>query len=181
LGIIAKTIGNNLNSLFSPAPPHITFVKAGEKVISKSSKNPPGILTQSNDWMICADLDKKTYNFPAHIAQTSLYPDIIVWSDKAKQIVLLELTVPLKENTAGAQVRKLKRYQNLEQACKANGYQAYSLTLEVDSRGWVASSVGTCMRKLGIPNPQIKRLLLQLSNTALHMSYLIYVNRENPS
>jgi hypothetical protein len=173
-------LSNNINKLYNPdAPQGITFVKAGAR--GKTAKSPQtGILCHSDDWKMCADISNMQYTFPAHIAQTSSRPDILIWSEKIKTILLLELTVPLEENTALAQARKLKRYQDLVEACKMNGYQAHTFTLEVGSRGWIAPSVSACMHRLGIPPPQVETLLHQLSNNALRMSYLIYVNRENP-
>ena len=32
--------------------------------------------------------------FPQHIVITRLHPDIVVWSDQGKEVLLVELTVP---------------------------------------------------------------------------------------
>ena len=46
-------------------------------------------------WKVAADLDSALV-FP--IVTTSQRPDIVVWSDDAKQVILLELTMPWEEN-----------------------------------------------------------------------------------
>lgn len=155
-------------------------MKAGQqppKVLSEKSHS--GILCRADDWKICVDLPGYNYNFPAHIAQTESRPDIVFWSNSAKCCVLVELTVPLEENTAGAQIRKLTKYSDLVDACNMRGYETKCFTIEVGSRGWVAPSVPSCLKHLGIPSDEIKKSILKLANAAQRMSYLIYVNREN--
>ena len=47
----------------------------------------------SVDWILTADLDKK-YNFPFHIAYTELQPDITIYSNSVKKVIMIELTCP---------------------------------------------------------------------------------------
>ena len=56
-----------------------------------------GTLHQSIDWLYVADLDKK-YNFSLHITYTELRPDITIYSNLAKKVILIELTCPCEEN-----------------------------------------------------------------------------------
>ena len=56
-----------------------------------------GTLHHSVDWILKADLDKK-YNLPLDIAYTELRPDITIYSNSAKRVILIELTCPCKEN-----------------------------------------------------------------------------------
>ena len=48
---------------------------------------------------IIADFqDHSSYTFPPHIARTDLRPDIVVWNDNARSVVLFELTVSHESN-----------------------------------------------------------------------------------
>ncbi|KAK0151193.1 hypothetical protein N1851_007673 [Merluccius polli] len=42
-----------------------------------------------------------SFQFPSGITTTSLRPDIVVWSTKAKAVLLTELTVPWEEGIEG--------------------------------------------------------------------------------
>ena len=68
------------------------------KFVKKGKKTPHvGKLHQSMDWILKADLDKKC-NFPLHIAYTELQPDITIYSNSAKKVILIELTCPFEKN-----------------------------------------------------------------------------------
>ena len=56
-----------------------------------------GTLHQSVDWILKADLDKK-YNFTLHITYTELCPDITIYSNSAKKVILIELNCLYEEN-----------------------------------------------------------------------------------
>jgi hypothetical protein len=168
-----------LNTLYNPTLNSISFVKEGSKTNNEKKKSEyKGVLAQAKDWEITIDLNNN-YEFPFHVAETSLRPDIVIWSDLIKSIIFIELTVSMEERTAEAQKLKLSKYQDLASACSNQGYTAKSLTIEVGSRGWVAPSVYSCLKYLGINSELIKQCVRNCSHTALRMSYLIYVNRKN--
>ena len=52
-----------------------------------------GTLHQRVDWIPVAGLDEK-YNFPLHSAYKELQPDITIYSNSAKKMLLIELTCP---------------------------------------------------------------------------------------
>ncbi len=56
---------------------------------------------------------ERQLKIPTHITQSKLRPDIILVSEATKQLILLELTVPLEESMEEAQERKRKKYQEL--------------------------------------------------------------------
>lgn len=56
--------------------------------------------------------------FPQHITTTTLCPDVVFWSDSTKQVLLLELTVPVEENLDEAYERKLAKYEDLISQCR---------------------------------------------------------------
>ena len=47
------------------------------------------------------------------IVQTTLRPDMVLWSEEAKNIILTELTVPWEEGCEQAFERKSAKYQDL--------------------------------------------------------------------
>ncbi len=51
------------------------------------------------------DLDKQLV-FPSAIVETTLRPDIVMWSTAAKQVLIIELTVPWEEGIPAAQELK---------------------------------------------------------------------------
>jgi len=72
-------------------PRMIQFVKERQKA-SKQSQPTNSILDESDKWEMSVDLKQKLV-FP-NIIQTTLRPDIVIWSDKDKCLVMVELTVP---------------------------------------------------------------------------------------
>ena len=56
--------------------------------------------------------------FQSEIAVTNKRPDIVIWSAKTKQAVLLELTVPWEERTEEAYERKNLKCQELVRDCQ---------------------------------------------------------------
>ena len=110
----------------------IKFVRAGIK--SKPKEKPaPNALSLTIDWELRADLETRL-KFLDHIAQTSLSPDILIFSNKIKKIIIWELTVPWKEFVEEAYARKKLKYELLE-TCKNNGWNASCTPIEVGSRG----------------------------------------------
>ena len=60
---------------------------------------------------------KQRMGFPSEIV-TNKRPDIVIWSAKTKQAVLLELTVPWEERIEQAYERKNLKYQELVRDCQ---------------------------------------------------------------
>jgi hypothetical protein len=79
----------------------VEFVKAGQKCKPRQV-HVPTILQQAQDWHILADLPTLAYQFPVHIAVTAQRPDIVVWSEKLRTIILLELTVSYERGITDA-------------------------------------------------------------------------------
>ncbi|MCP4489606.1 MAG: hypothetical protein GY820_20160, partial [Gammaproteobacteria bacterium] len=71
----------------------ISFVASGKKV-RKKKKVKAGIIDSANDWIILMDLRQKQTHFPPHIITTTDRPDLVMYSDRAKVVVMLELTSP---------------------------------------------------------------------------------------
>ncbi|XP_021365777.1 uncharacterized protein LOC110458420 [Mizuhopecten yessoensis] len=69
-------------------PSFIRFVKAGEKETKATSGN-TGILEGAEAWEMRVDLGKKLV-FP-DVVQTTLRPDVVIWSAESRQIIVIEL------------------------------------------------------------------------------------------
>ncbi|KAI2663790.1 Nitric oxide reductase transcription regulator NorR1 [Labeo rohita] len=50
-----------------------------------------------------------------HVVQTSLRPDVVIWSEEAKRIILIEQTVPWEDGCEEALERKATKYKDLVQ------------------------------------------------------------------
>jgi hypothetical protein len=152
----------------------MVFVKAGDKPSRSRSKHDPALLAQACDWRMMVDLPRMQYQFPAHIAVTEQRPDLVLWSDTLRVLVLLELTVPAEKNVMDAFARKTRRYEELSTQC-TDGYRVELLPVEVGVLGFVADSTRRACRKLGVWSKELNDLL---SEIALRCSYAIFVSRK---
>ena len=85
-----KTFTSTIELVVSKEQDFIKFVKKGSKVKKRLFM---WVHYTSVDWILTADLDKK-YNFPFHIAYTELQPEITIYSNSAKKVIMIELTCP---------------------------------------------------------------------------------------
>ena len=119
--------------------------------------------------------DLTEYCFPQHIAPTTLRPDIVVWDDKKKRLLLVELTVCFESIFDDAAQRKKAKYAELNQTTKDAGYLTSLITLEVGARGLIHYPGFHCLKKhLGIRDKDLGALLQSLSQEAIHQSYRIW-------
>jgi len=116
------------------------------------------------------------YTFPLTAAATAQRPDIAVWSESTKQLVLLELTVPNETRVVQSSQLKQTRYKGLVDECSRT-FTTTLLTAEVGTRGFVASRTQQALQQLGIWSSELHK---DLSNSALRGSHAIYLNRDNP-
>ena len=86
----------------------IKFVRKGTKVPLKRTP-PVGILHHASDWILLAYLNK-SYCFPVHIALTQLRPDITIFSNSLRKIILIELTSPCEGNMESSHGTKINKY-----------------------------------------------------------------------
>eukprot|EP00064_Thunnus_orientalis_P007849 superscaffoldBa00000895_g7871 len=93
---------NPPGELLGPKPPtfevpvlHLTvttgqFISEGEKPPS-SKKTKKSLLEAAQMWEMWVDLRRKLHFLP--VVQTSLRPDMAIWSEEVKRIIVIELTV----------------------------------------------------------------------------------------
>ena len=66
----------------------------------------------------------------------TLRPNGVIFSQKLKTVIVLELTVPIEDRVITAKFIKSKRYDSLIQKCQSHGWKALLLTLEIGCRGY---------------------------------------------
>ena len=116
-----------------------------------------------------------SYHFPAHVAVTGKKPDIVLWSNSLKKIVLIELTVPAERGVQKAHKKKSASYDALASACRLNNWTVELMPVEVGVLGFVADSMRANLKALGVWS---KALHTQLSEMALRCSYLIFLQHK---
>ena len=99
----------------------INFIKPGKKNIPKRIADTPNYLSQAKDWKMRTDLDKSV-KIPKYIVDTNKRPDIILFSDAAKKLGMIELTVPREDRVGVSGEGKKSKYQ--------------PIVTEAERRGW---------------------------------------------
>lgn len=171
-----------------PLHKQVCFVRAGEKPAKPPPKAVP-LLFQASDWSLIMDVNGtwvgSASKIPSHIvAHTDQRPDILLWSDSLRVVILLELTVPAEVNAVTAHSRKRNRYADLQSEIQTTtnsdgvGWKVFVFPFEVTVRGFVGASVNNLLRSLGLP--MRKRLKNALSKMALRGSYVLWIYRDRP-
>ena len=97
---------------------------------------PVGILHHASDWILLADLNK-TYCFPVHIAFTQLRPDITIFSNSLRKVILIELPCPCKENMESwHSSTEIKKYLTVRKIIESNDWCVEVFAVEVGDRGY---------------------------------------------
>lgn len=157
---------------------YIDFIKSGEGVSSKRKKQ--NILSSANDWVVLADVGENSLTFPVSIYATPLRPDIVLFSLKAKKVIMIELTCPKEERMSiSNQIKRDKYTKELVPGCQRNGWQAHLFPVEVGCRGFVSTTFDTCMRSIGMSGSKIKDTKKKCSRASLRCSYNIWLQRKN--
>ena len=131
------------------------------------------LLSGANDWKVAADLSKPL-SFPSHIAITNERPDIVIWSDSTKRVILAELTVPWEDNMEEAYERKKTRYEPLKLSCEDRGWTCQVFPLEVGCRGFIGRSTMSFLSKTGFTGRPLKMASKHLQSTAERASAWIW-------
>ena len=105
--------------------------------------------------------------FPPKIVLTALRPDGVLYSEKLKTVLLLELTVPIEDCVLTAQSLKSKRYEGLIRECQSNGWKGSLLTIEIGCRGYVSDSFKYILKQLGLSKLDSNLTIKQCSAIAL--------------
>jgi len=158
----------------SNKPTLMRFVKAGHQPICSKSSKQASLLSNSNDWKLLVDLPDSNYIFPPEIYATSERPDIVIWSNKTKRVILIELTCPAEEGIEAAKIRKQGKYQMLlENIHNSSPWKPLLFTVEIGVRGFISISTQQVFLKLGLQRQDISSLLKRLSATVAKCSHTI--------
>ena len=154
--------------------PCISFLQEGEAPPRQVSK-PQGqkFLAAARDWNMDADL-KEALHFPHHIVHTQERPDIVIWSDTVKRVIIVELTVPWEENMEEVFERKKLRYKNLRMDCEDEGWTCQVMPIEVGCRGFIGRTTTSYLTRLGLTNRARRRATQQLQTAAERASSWIW-------
>ena len=182
LRIIITNIRSSIKNIKSTVPASkqpikIKFVKKGTRVKNKNS-SPSGILHQASDWVLLGDLDG-SFSFPPHITFTELRPDIIIFSNKLKRVILIQLTCPCEKNMGAWHNTKVNKYMSLKSVIEINGWNVDLFAVEVGARGYCSRSVLCCFKSLGLRNRTINTTIKQLSKCSMECSFCIWLARNN--
>ena len=157
----------------------VRFVRAGASASKiRQEKERSGLVHGGDDWVFLADLDTRLV-FPRHIVVTDQRPDIVMYSNGSKVVVMIELTCPSEENCERQHEAKLDRYTDLKADCEARGWKVYLYAVEVGARGYTAQSLSSCLRALGFGYRQCRRCLEEAGNEALRTSFWVWFLKEN--
>ena len=159
----------------------IRFVREGALVVRSpvcGTAAKLGLLLRSDGWKLLSDLDKRLV-FPAHIVVTNLRPDIVVYSDKSKTVIMIELTCPSEENFQKQHLAKLARYTDLEADCINAGWKVHLFAVEVGARGYAAQSLSSCLKALGMKYRPLHKCVQAAGDEALRSSFHIWLWRDS--
>ena len=111
-------------------------IHSGTGTIVPHKRTPPvGILHHASDWILLADLNK-TYCFPVHIAFTQLRPDITIFSNSLRKVILIELPCPCKENMESwHSSTEINKYLTVRKIIESNDWCVEVFAVEVGDRG----------------------------------------------
>ena len=113
--------------------------------------------------------------FPPEFFCTNERPDIIIWSNCLRKVILVELTCPADENIYEARVRKETKYLPLlTEIRRTTKWEVHLSTVEVGVRGCVGLSLKQCLSKLGLPKNEIIQLCKAVSFVAASCSHTIF-------
>ena len=105
-----------------------------------------------NPYKITADLEDNNYTFPSRITPSNLQPDIVLWSDEEKTLLLIELTMYFETGFDEASDR---RYADLAEEAHKQGYSTQTLKWEVGgllTAAWTAYGTASTPSRRKLPD-----------------------------
>ena len=155
----------------------IKFVKKGAKVPRKRSP-PVGILHHASDWVLIADLNSN-FCFPVHITFTWLRPDITIFSNYLRKVILIELACPCQGKMESWHSNKINKYLALKTSIESNGWCVEHFAVQVGARGYCSKSVLCSFKKPGFSNTLIRDTIKKLSKSCMECLFCIWLARNN--
>ena len=146
----------------------IPFARPGQKSFYKQKHTTIDDTSWNGQWEIASDLLGCERFFPI---PTSKKPDIVVWCPGRKVVMLVELTVPYKDNIEAAHVRKDDRYQKLLDECEDAGWEATHFSVEVGCRGFIGERECKWLTKIGLNNREKSSIMKEIHDTVEKASH----------
>ena len=151
----------------------IKFVRQGEKISKTEQRAPSSYLDGASDWVLSVDLEGRL-KVPSKVAETSLRPDMLLLSDSAKRVGIIELTVPSEDRVEISGELKRAKYSELEREGRRKGWVVRIWTLEVGCRGFPAASTAAFLKDIGLGGGERTRSLRKIGETAERCSKAIW-------
>ena len=139
---------------------------------------PVGILHHASDWVLLVDFFSK-YWFQVHIAFTQLRPDITIFSNSLRKVIVIELTCPCEENIESWNGTKIKKYLALKTIMQSKGWCVELFAVEVGAGGYCSKSFLCSFRKLGLNNKLIRNTIKKLSKSCMECPFSIWLARNS--
>ena len=139
------------------------------------------LFESSDDWTIQFDLDvpedgqKKNQPFPIHIAEIAKRPDGLVFSDKLKTLIYIELTSPWEENMGKSHFRKFEKYRK-DGIHRIEGRTIIPVCVEVRSRGFTNFSWQHMSSSVGLTKTESKTLRKRVATIARRCGYYLWLH-----
>ena len=156
----------------------ITFVREGKQPCGRRAVLRSDALLTANDWTLIYSSPEDPLVFPGHIIQTSLRPDVVIYSNTTKQVFIVELTVPMEDNIVQHHIDKENKYAKLLDDLNINQWMSHIFGLEVGSRRYVAKSFSFVLRKLGLGQEVERRRKRAVCLMCMSCSYSVYLSRK---
>ncbi len=109
-----------------------------------------------------------------------LRPDMIIFSDSTKQLILLELTAPWEERMDEANERKRAKNQELVEECRRQGWQTRCEPLEVGCRGFAGRSLWNAFTILGITGEAKRKAIRSATEAAEKATRWLWIKWAEP-
>ena len=175
---VLKTLISNIKEAVSiSAKSSIKFVKKGAKLPHKRTPS-VGILHHASNCVLLADLNSN-FCFPFHIVFTQLRPDVTIFSNNLRKVILIELTCPCKDNMESWHSTKISKYLALKTIIESNNWCVELCAVKVGVRGYCSKSVLCFFKKLGFNNTLIRNSIKKLIKSSMECSFCIWMARNN--
>ena len=161
-----------------PQPKTIHFVKEGQPA-PKGKRTTSSVLDEADNWNMAVDLQKKLV-FP-EVVQTNLRPDIVIWSNTAKHLVMIELTIPWETRCEEAYERKKTKYSDLMDQCRQQGWRTWLFPVEIGARGFPANSLWKMLGAMGLKGLERRTAVGRLEQSAERASSWLWSRRDERS
>ena len=152
----------------------IEFVREGvRRQAGEQTRCTRSFLEEAQDWQLMVDLDGQL-KIPEEIVLTRHRPDMVLISKSLKKMVVVELTVPMECRIEVSNELKKKRYADLEEAVKPQGWKAIVYAVEVGCRGFPASSMASVLKAVGCSSREKREVLKALGAQAEQASATLW-------